>query len=191
MLHFCCLHALSGSSDVPGAICMTIADAQCDLLLSVSVSSLPTAHTVLVVIDDAFRLQLQGFLSHDSHCLAREGRLKLKIEDEGASCQSLQVGSRYKLCVQHVEDDCPRIVPGVLPVPLPRKRYGRQSSGGECNDKRRPQLCDKYVRHHGAPRSIVNAVFAINSLVVNLKYAHASRYELAMTLYNIQQLRAF
>ena len=125
------LPALSGSSDAPGANCMTIAEAQCDLLLSVSVSSLPTAYTILVEIDDAIRLQLQGFLFHDSHCWTREGRLKLKIEDYSASCQSLQVGSRYRLCAQHVEDDCPRIVPGVLPAPLPKKRFSRQSSGGE------------------------------------------------------------
>ena len=120
------LPALSGSSD---ATCVAITDAQCDLLLSVNVSFTPASHAILVEIDDAFRLQLRGFLPHDSACWTREGRLKLNIGEDNARCLSLRVGVSYIICAQLVEDECPRVVPGVRPAPLPRNRLRRQSSG--------------------------------------------------------------
>ena len=120
------LPALSGSSD---ATCVAITDAQCDLLLSVSVSSTPALHAVLVEIDDTFRLQLREFLPRDSPCWTGEGRLKLDIGEYNARCVSLRVGVSYIICVQLVEDECPRVVPGVRPAPLPRNRLRRQSSG--------------------------------------------------------------
>ena len=123
------LPALSGSTD---ATCVAITDAQCDLLLSVSVSFTPASHAVLVEIDDAFRLQLRGFLPHDSPCWTREGRLKLNIGEDNPRCLSLRVGVSYIICAQLVEDECPRVVPGVRPAPLPRNRLRRQSSGENC-----------------------------------------------------------
>ena len=125
------LPALSGSSEAPGATCISIADAQCDLLLSVSVSSTPTSQAVLVEIEDALSLQLRKFLIHDSPCWTREGRLKLHIEEDNSRCQPLRVGMSYIICTQRVEDDCPRIVSGVRAAPLPRTRLRRQMSGGE------------------------------------------------------------